>query len=76
MPYYNFINRDTGEEWSEMMTIAEAEQLEKDNPNIERLPAAPFIGDPWRQGLKKPDQDFRDRLKHIKKTHGGNFETW
>jgi hypothetical protein len=77
MPTYNLRNRETGEEFvSEIMSMSEIEEYLKANPHIDRLCSAPFIGDPWRQGMKKPDNEFRDRLKHIKKTHGGNFNTF
>lgn len=76
MPSYNFRDKNTGEEFTKEMTISEAEEYVAKNPHIDWLCGAPFIGDPWRQGIKKPDNEFRDRLKQIKKTHGGNINTF
>lgn len=69
MGTYNFRNRKTGKVTERVMSIAEAEQYEKDHPNQEWLCSSPAIGDPYRLGLKKPDDGFRDRLKDIKKSH-------
>lgn len=72
MGKYNFRNRRTGKVAVLDMSIAEAEQYEKDHPNQEWLCSSPTIGiDPTRLGLKKPDDGFRDRLKDIKKSHRG-----
>ncbi len=72
MPTYRFRNKKTGKEWEEFMTIAEAEQKVKDDPNIEWMCGAPLIGDPWRQGMRKPDSFWRDKLKEIKKRNPGS----
>ena len=34
MPTYDFINTHTGEEWTEMMSIADMESLVEGNPEI------------------------------------------
>lgn len=70
MGTFNFRNRRTGKVRQLTMTIAEAEQHEKEHPEQEWLCSAPGIGDPYRLGRKKPDDAFRDRLKDIKKHHG------
>ena len=72
MGKFNFRNKKTGRIVVKDMTIAEAEQFEKDNPNLEWLCGAPKICDAHRVGLKKPDDGFRDRLKDIKKSHRGS----
>ena len=36
MPTYDFINDDTGEEWTELMSISEMETLMKENPHIRK----------------------------------------
>jgi hypothetical protein len=70
LPNYNFRNKDTGEEWTEFHTMAGLDEYLAANPHIEQTPcAAPFLGDPIRQGLRKPDDGFRDVLKEIKKAH-------
>lgn len=72
MPEYLFHNKDTGEEWLEFMGISEAEEYLKSNPNIERLVhGAPRIG--YRSGVSlKPDNDFNDLLKDIKRRNKGS----
>jgi hypothetical protein len=77
MGKFNFRNKKTGKVVELTMTIAEAEQHEKDHPNQEWLCSSPSIGDPYRLGLKKPDDGFRDRLKDIKKSHHrSKINTW
>lgn len=70
MPSYTFLNTDSGEVFTTIMSIAEREEYLKANPHIQQqLISAPSIGDSIRLGLKKPDNGFRDRLKEIKKQH-------
>lgn len=70
MATYNFRHRKTGKVTEVTMTIAEAEQYEKDNPQLEWMCGAPAVGiDTTRLGMRKPTDAFRDRLKDIKKTH-------
>jgi hypothetical protein len=72
MPTYNFINNDTGEEFSEFMSISALDQYIKDNPNVTQLVSgAPLIHSG--RGLGKPDQGFRDLLKDMKKKHSQGF---
>ena len=70
MPTYTFLNTDSGETFTTIMSIAEREEYLKANPHIQQqLISAPALGDSIRLGLKKPDNGFRDRLKEIKKQH-------
>lgn len=70
MPTYTFLNTDSGETFTTIMSIAEREDYLKANPHIQQqLISAPALGDSIRLGLKKPDNGFRDRLKEIKKQH-------
>lgn len=70
MPNYTFQNKDTGEEFTLTLSMAEREEYLTNNPNIEQIiVSAPAIGDPFRLGRVKPDSQFRERLKHIHKTH-------
>ena len=39
MPYYNFKNNDTGEEWEEFFTISGREEFLKSNPHITQMPS-------------------------------------
>ena len=44
MPTYDFINNHTGEEWTEMMSIADMESLVEGNPEIKQAwKTAPMI---------------------------------
>lgn len=78
MGVFNFRNKKTGKVVQRNMSIAEAEQYEKDHPGQEWLCSAPAVGiDSIRLGMKKPDDGFRDRLKDIKKSHrGSKINTW
>ena len=68
-PTYTFRNNETGEEVTEVLSISEMEVKEGEGWSV--VPAAPFIGDVYRQGLKKPSEGFRDILRTIKKRHKG-----
>lgn len=71
MPTYNFINNETGEEFSEFLNMSELDEYLKANPNVTQTVTAPAIVSG--RGLAKPDQGFRDLLKDIKKKHSGGF---
>lgn len=73
MPSYTFINKDTGEETTEFMSISDLDDFLKSNKHLEQVIGAPAIGDSVRLGLKKPDNAFRDHLKEIKKKHSRGF---
>ena len=55
-----------------VMRVAELDQYEKDHPELEFVYAASVISDVVRMGLKKPDQSFRELLRHIHKKAGGS----
>lgn len=65
MPTYTFKRLDTGEVWSEFMSISARDELVKDS-NIEQQVASPAIVS-GRE--RKPDDGFRDVLRHIKSSH-------
>lgn len=70
MPNYTFQNKDTNEEITLTLSMAEREEYLKNNPNMEQIiVSAPAIGDPFKLGRVKTDSHFRERLKHIHKTH-------
>lgn len=76
MPNYTFRNNETNETFDISMSISERDQYVQDNPHLTQLIlGAPSIGDPHRLGLKKPDDGFRDVLKHIKSHHPGSRST-
>jgi hypothetical protein len=72
MPTYHFRNKKTGKVIEMTMSIAEAEEYEKANPHMNWQCAAPKIVDAHKVGRMKPDSEFRDRLKDIKKSHRGS----
>lgn len=77
MPIYNFINNETGEEFQDLMSIADKEKFLEENKHITQQLSAPAIADPTRVGLRKPDSGFRDVLKKIKSKHiRSNINTW
>lgn len=74
MPTYSFLDKQTGNEWSEFMGIQECEDYLKANPHIERLVnGAPMIVSSAMGGKTKPDDGFRDLLKDMKKKHSGGI---
>lgn len=73
MPTYNLRNKETGEEFTEFFSISGLEEYLSQNPQIEQAPSGAFaVLDPWRMGLVKPDNTFRDILKNVKKSHYGS----
>ncbi len=74
MPTYSFKNNDTGEEFSEFMSMSEREKYLADNPHIHQLPCAPAIlGRGVAMGDRmKPSEGFRDVLKAISRANPGN----
>lgn len=71
MPVYSFRDLNTNETFDDSMSISAKEEYLKDNPHIvqEIFHSAIPQGDPFRLGIRKPDQGFKDILKNIKKTH-------
>lgn len=71
MPTYTFLNNETGEEFSDFMSISELDTYLKNNPNVVQLVngAPSLIGGSG----GKPDQGFRDLLKDMKKKHSQGF---
>ena len=66
MPTYKFLNKDTGEEFEDFMSISALDKYLEENQNIVQLVnGAPLIHSG--RGLGKPDSGFRDLLKTIKK---------
>jgi hypothetical protein len=53
------------------MSISAKEEYLKENPHIvqEIFHTCASQGDPFRLGIRKPDQGFKDILKNIKKVH-------
>jgi hypothetical protein len=71
MPSYYFQNKETGEVFESIMSIAEKEQFLLDNDNIKQMVSAPLIHSG--RGMGKPDDGFRDLLKDMKKKNSKGF---
>jgi hypothetical protein len=77
MPTYTFLNKETNEEFTDMMSISAMEEFLKNNSHITQVIGAPAIADPTRLGMRKPDSGFRDLLKKVKSAHrGSTVNTW
>jgi hypothetical protein len=77
MPTYTFVNKDTSEEITEIMSIAEMEDFLILNKNFQQVLFPVGIADPTRLGVRKPDSGFRDVLKNIKSKHRkSTVNTW
>lgn len=59
MPSYTFRNKETGEEFTEFMKIAEMEDYLEKNPNIEHIIVSCALVDPANIGVQKPPADFQ-----------------
>ena len=71
MPIYNFRNKETGEETTEMMKIAELDQFKKDNPHLEQfLTGAPASVGMVRDMHSRVPDGFTDVMKQIKSGSG------
>jgi hypothetical protein len=74
MPLYDFRNKDTGEVFEKMMSISAKEDYLKENPNIEPMLGANMLIDPFRLGVRKSDQGFKEVLQRIhEKTPGSQL---
>lgn len=66
MPTYRFLNNNTNEEFEEFMSISALDTYLEENKHLVQLVnGAPALSSG--RGMKKPDNSFRDLLKHIKK---------
>jgi hypothetical protein len=75
MPSYNFRNSVTGEEWTDLMSIADMQSYLAEHPEVQTFPgSAPGIV----SGVNfKPDAGFREVLQKVKAAHPlGNVNTW
>lgn len=80
MPNYTFKNIETQEEYTITLSISERDEYVKKNEGkvTQVITTALSLGDPIRLGIRKPDQNFRDVLREIKKAHprGGGVNTF
>ena len=59
MPNYTWMNKETGEEHTNTMTIAERDEYEKNNPNLYQVLRNFTVVDPVNIGVTKPPSDFQ-----------------
>lgn len=69
MPTYTFVKKSTGETREEFMSISEMEDLLKADSDLDVMCGTPAFGDPFRLGITKPREAFRDQMKEIKRKH-------
>jgi len=72
MPYYTFFHKETGEEKEMFLSISERDTFLKENPEYDQAVTSPIIGDPVLHGRVKPDKEFTNLLKTIKKSNHGS----
>ena len=59
MPNYTWMNKETGEEFTNTMTIAERDEYEKNNPQLQQVIRNFTMVDPANIGVTKPPADFQ-----------------
>ncbi len=74
MPTYCFRNNETGEVHEEMMKMDDREKYLKDHPELTQVLEMPQIVS-GTDGLRKPDDSFRDILRNIDKKHKSRKNT-
>lgn len=72
MPSYNFRNKNTGEEFTEFMGIADREQYLEEHPELEQMFTNLNMVDPVTVGRVRTDNEFNSLLKEIKKRTKGD----
>jgi len=74
MPIYNFKNKETGEEFDEMMSWDEKVKYLEENPHIQSVITAPQIISSTGNFNSKVPQWHKDNMKEMKKIHPkGNY---
>jgi hypothetical protein len=59
MPNYTWLNKETGEEFVNTMTMAEHEEFVKNNPHLQQVLRHFTMVDPVNIGVTKPPSDFQ-----------------
>ena len=68
MPYYNFRNNETGEEFEEFFTISGREEFLKDNPHIQHTPSIFSMAGGTGDRIKN-DEGWKENLSRIAEAH-------
>ena len=66
MPTYVFRNKETGEQFEQVMRMSELDPFRAENPHLETVIQAVAFGDPVRLGVRKMDTGFKEVLQKIK----------
>lgn len=69
MPTYTFINKESGEEETHILTLAQREEFLEQNPHMTQALSTPAFGDSVRLGIRRVDDSFNDVLKKAKSAH-------
>lgn len=69
MPTYTFRNKETLEEVTEILSLAEREKFLEENPSYMQVPPVVAFGDSVRLGVRRIDNGFNDVLKKAKAAH-------
>ena len=71
-PNYTWMDKETGEEFTNTMTMAEHEEFTKNNPHLQQVLRNFTMVDPVNVGITKPPSDFqRHVLGRIKEAVPG-----
>ena len=76
MPNYTWMNKETGEEHTNTMTIAERDSYEANNPHLQQVLRNFTMVDPVNIGVTKPPADFQKGIigRMKEKVHGNNLK--
>lgn len=69
LPTYTFRNKETLEEVTQILSLAEREKFLEENQDYIQVPPMVSIGDSVRLGFRRIDDGFNDVLKKAKKAH-------
>lgn len=69
MPTYTFRNKETSEESTQILSLAEREKFLEENPDYIQVPPVVAFGDSVRMGIRRIDDNFNDVLKKAKSAH-------
>lgn len=69
MPTYTFRNKETLEETTQVLSLAEREKFLEENPNYMQVPPVVAFGDSVRLGVRRTDNGFNDVIQKVKAAH-------
>jgi hypothetical protein len=76
VPTYTFRNKETLEETTQVLSLAERESFLEQNSKYMQVPPVVAFGDSVRLGVRRIDNGFNDVLKKAKSAHPhGTIET-